>query len=129
MIGFIASAFDFLHAGHLLSLREMKRHCDYLIVGLHVDPSKEHKDKNKPVESLLERQLRLRACKYVDEIIVYETERDLEIILANMYIDKRFLGSEYKNKHITGENLVPITFIDRAHDYSSSGLRERIKKA
>jgi glycerol-3-phosphate cytidylyltransferase len=126
MRGFIASAFDFLHPGHILVLKECKRHCDYLVVGLHIDPSNEHKDKNKPVESVLERQIRLNACPYVDEIVVYETERDLEIILSNWHLGVRFLGSEYKNRPVTGEFIVPIKYVDRQHDYSSSGLRKRI---
>jgi len=125
--GFIASAFDLLHPGHLLFLEECKSRCDWLVVGLHIDPSIEHRDKNKPVESVLERAIRLRACKYVDEVLPYATERELEVLLANFHIDKRFLGSEYKNKPVTGKFLAAIEFVDRNHDYSTSGLRARIK--
>ena len=84
--GFTCGAFDLLHAGHILFLKECKRHCDYLIIGLHVNSHLEHPDKNKPIQSILERQIQLKACKYADQIIVYETEEDLKTILNNFYL-------------------------------------------
>ena len=127
--GFICSSFDLLHAGHFLMLQECKKYCDKLVVGLHINPKLENPDKNEPVESILERQIKLLGCKYVDEIIVYETEQDLMNILHCFNLNIRFLGSEYKKKPITGKDIVQIKFIDRLHNYSSSSLRERIKKA
>lgn len=132
-IGFTCGAFDLLHAGHLLFLAECKRRCDFLLVGLHVDPSKERKGKNTPAESLLEREIRLNACKFVNDIIVYETEEELEIILRNIRlqgqrINVRFLGEEYTRHDITAEDAVTIEFIPRNHPFSSSELRRRIKK-
>ena len=91
-IGFTASAFDLLHAGHTLMLEEAKEQCDWLIVGLQTDPSKDRASKNKPAQTIVERYLQLRACKYVDEIIPYSTEQDLEDLLAGMHIDVRILG-------------------------------------
>lgn len=129
MIGFVAGAFDLLHPGHLFFLKEAKTRCDYLMVGLHIDPSLENKNKNKPVESVFERIVRLEACKYVDKIIPYSTEQELEIILLNFRIDRRFLGSDYieEKKKITGESFVPITYLGRKHPYSSTKLRKRLK--
>lgn len=128
-IGFICSAFDLLHAGHILALKEAKSKCDYLIVGLHVDPSKERKGKTKPVQSLLEREIQLSGCKYVDYIVVYETEKELEIMLTIFHIDVRFLGEDYKKRktEVTGEKLVPIEYLNRKHPYSSTELKGRIK--
>ena len=128
MTGFITGSWDLLHTGHILALRECKQHCDYLVVGLHVDPSIQRNDKNKPIQSVYERMIQLEGCAYVDEIIVYEKESELATILWTSDIDIRFLGSDYlKNKLITAEKAVPIHFIDRHHNYSSTELRERIK--
>jgi glycerol-3-phosphate cytidylyltransferase len=77
-IGFTCSTFDLLHAGHILMLAESKQICDYLIVGLQIDPSIDREAKNKPVQSIVERYVQLKAVKFVDEIIVYQTEKDLE---------------------------------------------------
>ena len=130
-IGFTASAFDLLHAGHVLMLEEAKKHCDYLIVGLQADPSIDRPAKNEPVQTVVERYLQLRACKYVDEIIPYATEQDLEDILSGMLIDIRILGVEYRDKDYTGRDIckkrdIEIIFNERDHRYSSSGLRKRV---
>jgi len=131
-IGFTCSCFDLLHAGHVAMLEEVKNYCEHLIVGLQVDPSMEREEKNKPIQSLLERQIQLRACKYVDEIIVYETEQDLKTILKTLPINIRFLGKEYTIDGFTGRGIckkkgIRIHFNHRLHDFSSSELRERIK--
>ena len=131
-IGFTCSCFDLFHAGHVAMLEEAKQHCDHLIVGLQVDPSKDRDDKNKPVQSLIERQIQLRGCKFVDEIIVYKTEKDLKTILKTLPINIRFLGSEYVIESFTGRGIckkkgIRIHFNKRLHDFSSSELRERIK--
>lgn len=130
--GFVCGAFDLLHVGHLHLLRECKKHCDQLTVGLHIDPSKERSSKNKPIQTAMERMVQLRACKYVDSIMVYETEADLLNFLLTDNVDVRFLGSDYEGQlkdNITGADLVPITFIPRKHSYSSSELRQRIKES
>jgi glycerol-3-phosphate cytidylyltransferase len=133
-IGFTCSSFDLLHAGHTLMLEEAKSHCDYLIVGLQTDPTLDRATKNKPAQSVVERYLQLRACAYVDEIIPYATEQDLEDILSGMHIDMRVLGVEYRDKDFTGRDIckkrgIEIYFNEREHRFSSSGLREQIKKA
>lgn len=128
-IGFIASAFDLgPHAGHMMMLKECRNNCDFLIVGLHVDPSKERKEKNKPVESAYERFIKLSGCKYIDRIIPYEFEDDLVLMLINEKPTVRFLGEDYREKDFTGKNLtdIKIHYIDRNHNFSSSGLRKRI---
>ena len=128
-IGITFSAFDLLHAGHVSMLAEAKQNCDYLIVGLHIDPSLEREDKSKPIQSLVERQIQLKGCKYVDEIICYETERDLLNILATNDWDVRIIGEEYKNKIFTGRTEFAdknVYFNSRKHKYSSSSLREKL---
>ena len=127
--GFICGAFDLLHSGHILALKEAKGYCDYLVVGLHIDPSIERKGKTKPIQSILERYIQLKGCKYVDNVIVYETEKDIEIILHNFHIDIRFLGTDYttEDKEITGGDIVPIHYILRNHPYSSTSLKERAR--
>lgn len=130
-IGFVASAFDLLHAGHIMMLEEVKNHCDYLIVGLHIDPTIDRPTKNKPIQSIVERYIQLKAIKYIDEIVPYHTEKDLEDILKAFPIDIRFVGDEYVNKYFTGkeycnENNIEIYFNARRHDWSTSGLRNRI---
>lgn len=128
--GFTASAFDLLHAGHIAMLEEAKEQCDYLIVGLHTDPSKDRKSKNKPVQTTFERYLQLKGCRYVDEIIPYDTEQDLINLLQVINPDVRILGKEYEGKYFTGDYLPINTYFNsRNHDYSSSSLRERIKYA
>jgi glycerol-3-phosphate cytidylyltransferase len=131
--GFTCGAFDLLHAGHVEMLRECKNECDYLIVGLHSDPSIDRpKKKNKPVQSMYERYVQLRGCQYVDEIIPYDTEHDLINILAMEPIDIRFVGMEYKDTILTGQDIcekrdIETIFNTRLHTFSSSELRSRLK--
>ena len=131
-IGFTCSCFDLLHAGHVAMLEEAKNNCEHLIVGLQIDPSLERDGKNKPIQSIVERQIQLRACKYVDEIIVYKTEKDLKTILKTLPINIRFIGEEYTIENFTGKKLckekrIRIYYNKRRHKFSSSELRERIK--
>lgn len=126
--GFTCGAFDLLHAGHVLMLKECKEQCDYLMVGLQTDPSIDRPSKNKPIETVEERLTRLAGCKYVDGIFIYETEQDLYDILKCLDIDVRFLGADWQGKKFTGGDLpIKIVYNSRSHDYSSSKLRERIK--
>lgn len=129
-VGFVCGAFDLLHAGHISMLEQCKKKCDFLIVGLQIDPSIDRPDKHSPVEKLLERQIRLRGCKYVDEVIVYQSDKDLLLVLQYLNVDIRFLGSDYRKKkgEIIEKDLVPISFT-RWMPPTSSSLRERIKKA
>lgn len=130
-VGFTASSFDLLHSGHTLMLEEAKTVCDYLIVGLQTDPTIDRPSKNKPVQTVVERYLQLRACKYVDEIIPYTTEKDLEDILSGMAINVRILGVEYKDQDFTGRDIckkrgIDLYFNKRDHRFSSSDLRKRV---
>jgi glycerol-3-phosphate cytidylyltransferase len=111
-------------------LEECRRKCDHLTVGIQVDPSLERKEKNRPIQSIMERHIEVMGCRYVDDVIVYETEEDLENILKIEKFDIRFLGADYKDgrKKITGKNLCPIYFVSRDHNYSSSRLREKINE-
>ena len=125
--GFVASAFDLFHAGHVMMLEEAKSQCDYLIVGLQTDPTIDRPEKNKPVQSILERFIQVRACKYVDEIVPYASERDLLDLLKSFPIDIRILGEEYKTKAFTGRELpIELYFNSRKHNFSTSELRSRI---
>ena len=127
MIGFVSGSFDLLHAGHINLLKQAKQKCDYLVVGLHVDPSIERENKNKPIESLLERQIKLRGCRYIDKIIVYETEADLSIIFEYCEIDIRFLGSDSQDgRIITDPDAVPMEYIDSLPIHTSE-IRKRLK--
>ena len=131
-IGFTCSTFDLLHAGHIQMLREAKEQCDYLIVGLQFDPSMDRPEKNKPIQTVVERYTQLNAVKYVDEIIPYQTEADLEDILSMYDIDVRVLGEEYKEKDFTGKDIckkrgIQLYFNKRDHRFSSSDLRTRVK--
>lgn len=130
MKGFICGAFDLLHPGHIYTLRECKKACDWLVVGLHVNPKNERKNKNKPVETVFERYVRLMGCRYVDEVIPYETNEDLINLLNTCDLDIRFLGSEYRRHEdkIIGIEIVPIKYIWRKHNYSTTELRKRIQK-
>lgn len=134
IIGFTASTFDLLHAGHIAMLREAKSQCDYLICGLQVDPTIDRKEKNKPIQTIVERHTQLSAVKFVDEIIPYCTESDLCDII-NMYpIDIRILGEEYKDKDFTGKDDcrrrgIQLYFNKREHRFSSSDLRNRVNNA
>ena len=133
-VGFTASTFDLLHAGHIAMLREAKSVCDYLICGLQVDPTFDRPKKNQPVQSIVERQAQLAAIKYVDEVIIYCTESDLCDII-NMYpIDVRILGEEYRDKDFTGKDEcrkrgIQLYFNKRDHRFSSSDLRKRVCNA
>lgn len=129
-IGFTAGTFDLCHAGHLLMFKEIRKQCDYLIVGLQSDPTIDRPEKHVPVETVEERLIRLQACKYIDRIIPYDTEADLYRILEREKIDVRFLGADWKDKKFTGYNLpINVVFNTRDHTYSSSNLRERIKRS
>ena len=134
IVGFTASTFDLLHAGHIAMLREAKEQCDYLMVGLQVDPSLDRPEKNPPVQTLVERWTQLQGVKYVDEIIPYQTEEDLQDILKLFNIDVRIIGEEYKDTTFTGratcaQRGIEIYFNKRDHRFSSSDLRERVKQA
>ena len=130
-VGFTCSTFDLLHAGHIMMLREAKSQCDYLIVGLQLDPSLDRKEKNSPIQSIVERQAQLSAVKYVDEVLLYSSESDLLDIL-NMYpIDVRILGEEYRQKDFTGKDEcrnrgIELYFNKRDHRFSSRDLRKRV---
>lgn len=131
-IGFTCSAFDLLHAGHILMLQEAKTVCDYLIVGLQIDPTIDRATKNKPIQSVLERQIQLNACKYVDEVVLYETEDDLLNLLKTLPINIRIVGSDYVNKEFTGKTYckaheIEIYYNKRQHDYSTTRLRNSLK--
>lgn len=135
-VGITFSAFELLHAGHMSMLAECKKYCDYLIAGLQVDPSIDRPDtKNKPVQSIVERQLQLQAVRYIDEILVYHTERDLEEMLLILPINVRIIGEEYKDKEFTGKQICIDRGIDivynsrRDHSFSSTNLRKRVAEA
>jgi len=130
-IGFTASTFDLLHAGHISMLREAKENCDYLICGLQIDPSVDRPTKNSPIQTIVERQVQLSAVRYVDEIIVYRTEQDLEDILEMYHIDIRILGDEYRDKDFTGKDIckkrgIQLYFNKRDHRFSSTELRKQV---
>ncbi len=127
--GFTCGAFDLLHAGHVLMLKEVRAQCDYLIVGLHTDPSVERPEKNKPVETVEERMIRLEGCKYVDEIVTYETEEDLYNLLKKLKPDVRFIGADWKGKPNYSRDKLPeikTIYNSRDHSYSSTNLRKRL---
>ncbi len=126
-IGFTCSAFDLLHAGHIAMLEEAKAQCDHLIVGLHTNPTLDRPQKNKPIQSTFERFIQLKGCKFVNEVIPYDTERDLMNILRIIKPDIRILGEEYRDKDFTGNELDILCYFNtRTHDYSSSELRKRL---
>jgi glycerol-3-phosphate cytidylyltransferase len=130
-LGITFSTFDLLHAGHVKMLEDAKRNCDYLICGLQTDPTIDRPEKNKPVQTVVERYIQLKACKHVDEIVPYATEQDLEDILRAFKIDVRIVGEEYKEKEFTGknyceENGIELYFNKRNHRFSSSGLRKEV---
>ncbi len=126
--GFTCSCFDLLHAGHILMLKDAKKQCDYLIVGLQIDPTLDRpKEKNKPIQSLEERKIQLEAIKYIDKIVIYKTEKELYSILCDIMPDIRILGSDYTNKKFTGQNLKIKTYYHkRNHNFSTSNLRKKI---
>lgn len=130
-VGIVASCFDLFHAGHVLMLMEAKKECDRLIVALQSDPTIDRPEKNKPIQGMYERYLQVDSCEYVDHVIPYDTEADLYNLLASFDWSVRFLGSDYIDRtDFTGADLgIPIHYCCRKHDYSSSGLRERIAKS
>ena len=127
-IGFTCSCFDLFHAGHIMMLKEAKSVCDYLIVGLQSDPTLDRPEKNKPVQSIVERFIQLDACKYVDEIVVYATEKDLMDVLLSYPINVRIVGEEYASVDFTGKNLshIEIYYNKRRHSFSTTELRKRV---
>lgn len=130
-VGFTCSTFDLLHAGHVQMLRDAKDQCDYLIVGLQFDPSIDRKEKNSPIQTIVERYTQLKAVSYVDEIVPYSTESDLEDILSLYPINVRILGEEYRDKDFTGKDIcrkrdIELYFNKRDHRFSSSDLRKRV---
>ena len=134
-IGITFSTFDMLHAGHIAMLSEAKNHCDYLIAGLQTDPTIDRPDtKNKPIQSIVERQIQLAACRYVDEVVVYQTEQDLIDLLLILPLNVRILGVEYEGKQFTGDDAcytrgIDIVFNGRDHSFSSTSLRKRVYEA
>jgi len=130
-IGITFSQFDLLHAGHIAMLAEAKNHCDYLIAGLQNNASWDRPQKNPPIQSLVERQIQLSAVRFVDEIVTYNTEKDLEDILLTLPIDVRILGVEYMQQEFTGRAIcekrgIELVFNSRDHSFSSTNLRERV---
>lgn len=130
-IGITFSTFDLLHAGHIRMLADAKTQCDYLIVGLQTDPTIDRPEKNKPTQTLVERYTQLKGCKFVDEIIPYATEQDLDDILRLYQIDIRIIGEEYREKDFTGrkyceENKIKLIYNSRSHRFSSTGLRKEV---
>jgi len=134
-IGITFSTFDLLHAGHIAMLSEAKNHCDYLIAGLQTDPTIDRPDtKNKPIQSIVERQIQLAACRYVDEVVIYQTEQDLVDLLLILPLNVRVLGVEYEGKKFTGDEAcykrgIDIIFNGRDHSFSSTNLRKRVHDA
>lgn len=130
-VGFTCSAFDLCHAGHISMLEEAKNQCDWLIVGLQNDPTLDRPAKNRPVQSIVERFIQVSAVKYVDQVIPYNTEKDLEDLLLMLPIDVRILGDEYKDKNFTGKDIcvkrnIEIYFNGREHSFSTTDLRRRV---
>jgi glycerol-3-phosphate cytidylyltransferase len=133
-VGITASTFDLFHAGHVKMLEEAKGQCDYLIVALQVDPTLDRPEKNKPVQTIVERYIQVSACEWVDEIVPYVTEQDLEDIFASFKLDVRIIGAEYRNKNFTAKDIcedrnIEIYYNKRDHRFSSSDLRDRTYRA
>jgi glycerol-3-phosphate cytidylyltransferase len=133
-VGITFSTFDLLHAGHVKMLEEAKRQCDYLIVGLQLDPSLNRPEKNSPSQTIIERYIQLKGCKHIDEIIPYVSEQDLEDILKSFKLDVRIIGEEYREMPFTGKDYctkkgIEIYYNKRDHRFSSSGLRKQVKLA
>lgn len=133
-VGFTCGAFDLFHAGHVLMLAEAKEHCDYLIVGLQSDPSFDRPTKNTPVQSIVERQVQVKGCRYVDEVIIYDTEKDLLDLFKVLPIDVRIIGSDYKDRDFTAkdyciDNDIQLVYNKRDHSFSTTDLRQRVYAA
>jgi glycerol-3-phosphate cytidylyltransferase len=129
--GITFSAFDLLHAGHIKMLEEAKSQCDYLIAALQTDPTLDRPEKNRPTQSVVERYIQLKGCKYVDEVVPYATEQDLEDILRSFKIDVRIIGDEYRDQNFTGrtyceEKGIQLHFNVRDHRFSSSSLKREV---
>mgnify|MGYP003115368933 CR=1 FL=1 len=131
IVGFTCGSFDLLHAGHILMLEECAADCDWLIVGLQIDPTIDRENKNKPIQSLDERLIQLKAVRYVDEVVTYNTEQDLyDFLFENRFcINYRMMGSDWKNKDFTGKDISFIAnkFHIRTHNFSTTNLRKRIE--
>ena len=129
-IGLTCSSFDLAHTGHMVMLMEAKALCDYLVVGLLVDPTRDRPDtKNKPVQSVFERYIQIASCRYVDEVIPFESEQDLIDMILTINPDIRIVGEEYRDVEHTGKGLCPIHYNKRRHSFSTTDLRERVKAA
>ena len=134
-VGIVFSSFDLFHAGHVAMLAEAKNHCDYLIAALQTDPTIDRPDsKNPPIQSIVERQIQVSTNRNVDEVVVYQTEKDVEDLLLILPIDVRILGVEYKDKDFTGREIcmkrgIEIVYNGRDHSFSSSSLRKRVAEA
>lgn len=133
-IGIVFSQFDLLHAGHIAMLSEAKLHCDYLIAGLQNNAKWDRPEKNAPIQSIVERQISLSAVRFVDEIVIYNTEADVEDLLLILPVDVRVLGEEYKDRDFTGKKIcqarnIEIIYNGRDHSFSSSNLRKRVIEA
>lgn len=131
-IGITCSSFDLLHAGHIKMLEEAKQHCDFLICALQTDPTVDRPEKNQPIQSIVERWVQLDACKYVDQIVPYATEKDLEDIFLSFDLDVRIIGEEYRESYFTAKDIcetkgIEIIYNSRLHGWSSSDLRKRFK--
>ena len=131
-IGITCSTFDLLHAGHVVMLEEAKRHCDYLIAALQVDPTQDRDTKNKPIQSVVERQIQLAAVRFVDEIVVYNTEKELDDVFLTLPIDVRIIGEEYKDRDFTAKKIcykrkIEIIYNKRDQSFSSTDLKKRTK--
>jgi glycerol-3-phosphate cytidylyltransferase len=129
-IGFTASTFDLFHAGHIVMLADAKSHCDFLIVGLQTNPQNDRHEKNEPVQSIFERYVQVASCEFVDMIIPFDSEQDLEDLLLTLMPDVRLVGEEYKDKEHTGKNIegIEIIYNKRRHSFSSTDLRNRVIK-
>jgi glycerol-3-phosphate cytidylyltransferase len=130
-IGITCSTFDLLHAGHIIMLEECKKYCDYLICALQVDPTLDRSEKNKPIQSLVERYIQLDSVQYVDKIIPYSTEEELITIFSSLDLDVRIIGEEYKDTNFTGKDVclkrgIKLIYNKRDHNFSTSSLRQRI---
>ena len=134
IIGITFSSFDLFHSGHVAMLKEAKSNCDHLMVGVQTDPTVDRPEKNKPIQSVFERYVQLEGCKYIDQIVPYATEKEIEDILLTYKIDKRFIGEEYKTKEFTGKQLcvdndIELYYNKRQHSFSTTNLRTRIVEA
>jgi glycerol-3-phosphate cytidylyltransferase len=134
MNGITFGSFDLCHTGHVLMFKECRERCDFLYVGLQVDPSEERASKNKPVQDLFERYTQLKAVKWVDEVIPYRYEHEIVTILQALPIHIRFVGEDYIDKDFTGkqyciDNSIAILYNSRRHNFSTSELRRRLENS